>query len=65
MQVSLLLDGNAHAQYVYLYMFLSYSPFLAHLAKGNVSFAITWHPSSVVNFSHFNLLLWNCLAKWT
>ena len=30
--------------------------FLAHLAKGNVSFAITWRPSSV-NFSHFNLLL--------
>jgi hypothetical protein len=29
--------------------------FLAHFAKGNVSFAITWRPSSV-NFSHFNLL---------
>jgi hypothetical protein len=26
------------------------------------AFAITWHPSSV-NFSHFNLLLWNPLAK--
>jgi hypothetical protein len=29
------------------------------------TFAITWRPSSVVNFSHFNLLLWNLLAKWT
>jgi hypothetical protein len=28
------------------------------------AFAITWRPSSV-NFSHFNLLLWNPLAKWT
>jgi hypothetical protein len=27
-------------------------------------FAITCRPSSV-NFSHFNLLLWNPLAKWT
>ena len=34
--------------------------FLAHLAKGNVSF---WRLSSV-NFSHFNLLHWNPLAKW-
>jgi len=45
--------------------------FLAHLAKGNVSFAITWCPSSVVrrlsfgNFSHFDLLLWNPSAKWS
>ena len=39
--------------------------FLAHLAKGKVSFfAITWRLSSV-NFSHFNLLLWNLSAKWT
>jgi hypothetical protein len=28
------------------------------------AFAITWHPSSV-NFSHFNLLLWNPSAIWT
>ena len=28
------------------------------------AFAITWHVSSV-NFKHFNLLIWNCLAKWT
>jgi hypothetical protein len=28
------------------------------------AFAITWRPSSV-NFSHFNLLLWNPSAKWT
>jgi hypothetical protein len=42
-------------------------PFLAHLAKGNVSFC---HPlASVVcrpfNFSHFNLLLGNPSAKWS
>ena len=40
--------------------------FLAHLAKGHVSFC--HHLASVVrpsvNFSHFNLLLWNRLAKW-
>jgi hypothetical protein len=43
--------------------------FLAHLAKGNVGF---WHHLasviyclSSVNFSHFNLLLWNPSAKWT
>jgi hypothetical protein len=35
-----------------------------HLAKQfqRRTFAITWHPSSV-NFSHFNLLLWNPSAK--
>jgi hypothetical protein len=42
--------------------------FLAHLAKDNVSFchhlaSDVCRPSSV-NFSHFNLLLWNRLAKW-
>jgi hypothetical protein len=42
-------------------------PFLAHLAKGNVSFC--HHLASVVRrlssviFSHFNLLLWNPSAK--
>ena len=42
--------------------------FLAHLDKGNVSFC--HHLASVVrrlssvNFSHFNLLLWNLSAKW-
>jgi hypothetical protein len=43
--------------------------FLAHLAKGNVGF---WHHLasvvcylSSVNFSHFNLLLWNPSAKAT
>jgi hypothetical protein len=42
---------------------------LAHLAKGNVSFC--HHLASVVcclssvNFSHFNLLLWNPTAIWT
>jgi hypothetical protein len=45
----------------------SSAPFLAHLAKGNVSFF--HHLSSVVcrplTFSHFNLLLWNPSAKWT
>ena len=34
------------------------------LPKAMWAFAITWHPSSV-NFSHFNLLLWNPSAKWT
>ena len=33
------------------------SIFLAHLAKGHVSFCL--QVSSVVNFSHFNLLLRN------
>jgi hypothetical protein len=38
--------------------------FLAHLTKGNVSFC--HHLASVVvNFSHFNLLLWNCKANWS
>ena len=43
--------------------------FLAHLAKGNMSFC--HHLASVVrrlssvNFSHFNLLLWNLSAKWS
>jgi hypothetical protein len=45
--------------------------FLAHRAKGNVSF---WHHLAYVvcclssvnfKFSHFNLLLWNPSAKWT
>ena len=36
--------------------------FLAHLAKGNVRFC---HHLSSVNFSHFNLLLWNPSVKWT
>ena len=44
-------------------------PFLAHLAKGNVSFchhlASVVRRLSFVNFSHFNLLLWNPSAKWT
>ena len=44
-------------------------PFLAHLAKGNVSFfhhlASVVRRLSSVNFSHFNLLLWNPSAKWT
>jgi hypothetical protein len=35
---------------------------LAHLAKGNVSFC---HHLASVNFSHFNLFLWNPSAKWT
>jgi hypothetical protein len=35
---------------------------LAHLAKDNMSFC---HHLSSVNFSHFNLLLWNPLAQWT
>jgi hypothetical protein len=35
--------------------------FLAHLAKGRVSFC---HHLSSINFSHFNLLLWNPSAKW-
>ena len=45
------------------------SPLLAHLAKSNVSFCR--HLTSVVclpwsiNFSHFNLLLWYPLAKWS
>jgi hypothetical protein len=34
------------------------------LPKAMWAFAITWHPSSV-NFSHFNLLLWNPSAKWS
>ena len=34
------------------------------LPKAIWAFAITWHPSSV-NFSHFNLLIWNPSAKWT
>ena len=34
------------------------------LPKAMWAFAITWPPSSV-NFSHFNLLLLNRLAKWT
>ena len=39
----------------------AFPPFLAHLAKGNVSFchqltSVVHSPSSV-NFSHFNLLL--------
>jgi hypothetical protein len=36
--------------------------FLAHFAKGNVSFC---HHLSSVNFSHFNLLLWNPSTKWS
>ena len=36
--------------------------FLPHFANGNVSFAITWRPSSV-NFLHFNVLLQNRLSK--
>jgi hypothetical protein len=32
--------------------------------KAKWAFAITWCRSSV-NFSHFNLLLWNRLVKWT
>jgi hypothetical protein len=36
--------------------------FLANLAKGNMSFC---HHLASVNFSHFNLLLWNPSAKWT
>ena len=36
------------------------TPFLAHLAKGNVSFC---HHLSSVNFSHFNLFLWNPLSQ--
>jgi hypothetical protein len=50
--------GNILAQSeieVALFLFASHS-FLAHLAKGNVSFC--HHLTSVVvNFSHFNLLL--------
>jgi hypothetical protein len=34
--------------------------FLAHLAKASF-----WHHLASVNFSHFNLLLWNPSAKWT
>jgi hypothetical protein len=37
-----------------------YILFLAHFAKGSVSFC---HHLSSVNFSHFNLLLWNPSAK--
>ena len=33
-------------------------PFQLTLPRAMWAFAITWHPSSV-NFSHFNLLLWN------
>jgi hypothetical protein len=39
-----------------------YFHFLAHLAKGNVRFC---HHLSSIDFSHFNLLLWNPSAKWT
>jgi hypothetical protein len=33
------------------------------LPKAKWAFAITWRPS-FVNFSHFDLLLWNRLFKW-
>ena len=41
-------------------------PFLAHLTRRVMwAIAITWRPSSsVVNFSHFNLLLWNHMTDW-
>jgi hypothetical protein len=50
-------------------IFISTWTFLAHLAKGNVSFchhlaSVVRHSSSV-NFSHFNLLLWNRKANWS
>ena len=35
--------------------------FLIHPAKCNMSY---WHRLASVNFSHFNLLLWNCVATW-
>ena len=47
---------------------------LAHLAKGNVSFyhhSVVFRSSSFVrhlssiNYSHFNLLLWNASTKWS
>ena len=41
-------------------------PFLAHLAFRPcelLSSSVVCRPS--VNISHFNLLLWNCLAKWS
>ena len=46
-------------------VFCGTCPFLAHLAKGNVSFS--HHLASVVcrPFLHFNLLLWNPSAKWS
>ena len=50
-------------------LFEIYKSFLAHLAKGNVSFchhlAFIIRRLSFVNFPHFNLLLWNPSAKWT
>ena len=47
----------------WIHYLLIFFIFLAHLAKGNVSFchhlaSVVCRPSSV-NFSHFNLLLWN------
>jgi len=60
--ISLNLDLNDYCTIVFV------PPFLAHLAKGNVSFchhlaSVVCRPSSV-NFSHFNLL-WNLSAKWS
>jgi len=34
------------------------------MPKAMQAFAITG-PLSSVNLSHLNLLLWNCLAKWS
>ena len=56
-------------QYLILIFFMLLTLLLAHLAKGNVSFC--HHLASVVrrlssiNFSHFDLLLWNPSAKWS
>jgi hypothetical protein len=47
--------------YVYFNHFL-WNHFWLTLPKAMWGFAITWHQSSV-NFSHFNLLLWNPSAK--
>jgi hypothetical protein len=39
-------------------------PYQITLPKAMWAFAITWRLSSV-NFSHFNLLLWNPSVKWS
>ena len=55
-------NTNLQVSVLTMYSFIFISHYL---------FAITWRPSSVVyrqssvNISHFNLLLWHPLAKWT
>jgi hypothetical protein len=55
--------GNKRLSYYHFNINIGHC-FYDAILKAMWAFAITWRPSSV-NFSHFNLLLWNPSAKWT